>query len=397
MLLLHVAPDHPLNRVHEDLRQQMHTAQESLLEVEFQTATELFDRVTADLRVTLAAPPVLANHPAGYLADMPIAQLTRLLHVAAEGAGIPGTSIPLFARNAAERIQLLSAFREPDGVVGHVEHFVEAAVLSFPRTTADIERGSNPGDVLDPYILAATQELMCSGNFESAIGATVAHKALMMIEDLLGHLHEDVIGAMRGNVRVPEPRGRDQESLDFDTNPFPGADVMQPPHGPGQPVRFHQIKSKTGSATGGGGRRIGTQLQLLQATYGGEIYFDALIGNTLRGHRSRAGIEVVSPNTIFLVGGAAFRMLTRRATGAELLLRVYQAAFRAAAQKVGYSVETMASAIVAGFAERAAREGEGVLEVLLQDVIYSHPDEQDSRTHMRRRGGRAPRPADEAP
>jgi len=35
------------------------------------------------------------------------------------------------------------------------------------------------------------------------IGATVGHKVLMMIEGLLGHLHEDVLGAMRGNVRVP--------------------------------------------------------------------------------------------------------------------------------------------------------------------------------------------------
>ena len=42
-----------------------------------------------------------------------------------------------------------------------------------------------------------------------------------------------------GNVRAPEPRGKDQETLDPVTNPFPGADVVQPPLASGRPLRFH--------------------------------------------------------------------------------------------------------------------------------------------------------------
>jgi hypothetical protein len=41
--------------------------------------------------------------------------------------------------------------------------------------------------------------------FGITLTASVSHKALMMIEDLIGHLHEDVLGQMRGNVRAPEP------------------------------------------------------------------------------------------------------------------------------------------------------------------------------------------------
>ena len=54
----------------------------------------------------------------------------------------------------------------------------------------------NPGDVLKPYILDAGLA-MCAGDFEITVSATVAHKVLMIIEGLLGHLHEDVIRAMR--------------------------------------------------------------------------------------------------------------------------------------------------------------------------------------------------------
>ena len=101
---------------------------------------------------------------------------------------------------------------------------------------------------MDPYILTATQTLLYAGNFRNAIRATVAHKSLMIIEGLMGHLHEDLIGEMRGNVRAPEPRGFNQELIDPHDNPFPGADIVQPPlHAEGR-LRFHQVKSKTGSA-----------------------------------------------------------------------------------------------------------------------------------------------------
>lgn len=81
--------------------------------------------------------------------------------------------------------------------MANVRDKVLEVVSTFPEKAADIERGRNPGDVLDPYILAATQTLLYAGHFRNAIRATVAHKSLMIIEGLMGHLHEDVIGEMR--------------------------------------------------------------------------------------------------------------------------------------------------------------------------------------------------------
>lgn len=93
----------------------------------------------------------------------------------------------------------------------------------------------------------------------------------MIIEGLLGHPHEDVIGAMRGDVRAPEPRGKGQETPHPLTNLFPEADIVRPPLAH-RPLRFHQVKSKTGSAKGGDGRRSGLRLSFLSDHYGGEAF-----------------------------------------------------------------------------------------------------------------------------
>ena len=177
---------------------------------------------------------------------------------------------------------------------------------------------------------------------------------------------------MRGNVRAPEPRGSEQEKINLQTNPFPGADLIQPPWGPLIPIRFHQIKNKTGSAKGGDGKRLGDQLQRLQNTYGGEIFYDALIGNTLRGHRSRAGVEGAAPSVAVLVGEAAFEALTASRQGPQLLLRVYQAAFQEVARKSGYSVEVVSAAILDSFRSRAEQLGEGFLESVLRVATFGH-------------------------
>ena len=266
---------------------------------------------------------------------------------------------------------------------------VVAVVGDFPKTAADIRCGRNPGDVLDPYILGAAQVLMCAGDFEHTISATVAHKVFMIIEGLLGHLHEDVIGAMRGNVRAPEPRGVDQETLDPATNPFPGADIVQPPLASGRPLRFHQVKSKTGSAKGGDGRRLGLQLRELTRLYGGEAYYDALIGNTLRGHRSMAGVLKAAPEVVVLVGEAAFRELTGSVAGPQLLLRLYQSSFEVASRQTGYLFQDVVSAIFLAFRERADELGEDFLEAVLHDAISGEVAHQDSRAFSpgrRRRG-----------
>jgi len=222
------------------------------------------------------------------------------------------------------------------------------------------------------------------GQFDEAVSATVSHKALMIIEGLMGHLHEDVLGLMRGNVRVPEPRGEDQEAFDYVKNPFPGSDLIQPPLKPTERLKIHQIKSKTGSAKGGDGKRLGDQLRFLSKHYSADIFYDALVGNTLLGHRSKRGVEKAASSVRVLVGQAAFLQLTGSRHGASLLLRLYQESFLSAAQATGYSIAKVTEGIVAYFQSRAASAGEGFLELILESSTGGNVEMQDSLYFNRR-------------
>lgn len=128
---------------------------------------------------------------------------------------------------------------------------------------------------------------------------------------------------------------------------------------------------------------MGSQLKRLQDYYGGEIFYDALIGTTLRGHRSRGGVERAAPSVIVLVGEAAFRELTRSDIGPQLLLRVYQTAFNQVASASGYRVETMTESIVESFAKRAVEHGDTIIETILEAATKADPAEQDSRLEKR--------------
>jgi hypothetical protein len=204
----------------------------------------------------------------------------------------------------------------------------------------------------------------------------------MSIEDLVGHMHEDILGQMRGNVKAPEPR---QEDISPEHNPFPGADIVQPPRRDGDVFKFHQVKNKTGSAKGGDGERLGRQLLRLKQLYGGNSYYDALIGKTLRGHRSRRGVEQVDPDVAVLVGAAAFQEITGFSNGPQLLLRVYVEAFQPAARQSPYQYEQVIAGIVKEFQDKAAESHEGFLGSLLIDVTEGAPHQQDSRLERRAR------------
>jgi len=386
--VLHVPADHPLNSLSEPLKQRIVAAQSNLLEMEFKDAADLCTRALSDLKIAIKTPPELKGQPPVALGDQPAKDLMAFFSDLLKKNGIPAQAISLHAANLTHRVQLLRAFDRPDDVINDICGKVVEVVQGFPKTAADIQCGRNPGDVLDPYILGAAQILMCAGDFEHTISATVAHKVLMIIEGLLGHLHEDVIGAMRGNVRAPEPRGEDQETLNPATNPFPGADIVQPPLA-SRPLRFHQVKSKTGSAKGGDGRRLGLQLSELTKLYGGEAFYDALIGNTLRGHRSMAGVLRAAPSVVVLVGESAFRELTGSGVGPQLLLRLYQSAFDVASKQTGYSLESVVATIYLAFKERAEELGEGFLETVLHDAIYGTPQQQDSRHYVPRGRGKS--------
>ena len=374
-----LAADNPIQRVPAELKRQLLSAQQNLLPSCFKDAGELCGAVFEQAKLNLQPPKELSQQPVSDLADAEFKQLRPFFEKYLIQSGVPHGTATHHAVTISERVQLVSAFSDPETMIAAVKEKVETIVGGFPATAADIQVGKNPGDVLDPFIIAATQELMFGGDFEPTMEATVSHKVLMMIEGLMGHLHEDVVGGMRGNVRVPEPRGKDQETLHPENNPFPGADVVQPPYAAGQQMRFHQIKSKTGSAKGGDGRRLGEQLKRLQDLYGGDMLYHALVGNTLRGHRSKTGVEKAAPGVIVVVGEASFEELTGRKTGPELLLRLYKSAFQEVAQKTGYRVDVMAAGIVETFRQRAEDEGDGFLEVILHDATKGPRNEQDNR------------------
>ena len=389
-----VTAGNPIQRTNEEVRTRLIAAQNNVINHAFRSAAEFYARVFDDLRLSLTVPVELRDKPVQDVSDQPFTELKQSFMPILEAAGSTEESARIHAHKLALRTHLVRAFDQPDAVLDRVTSKVGEIIETFPRTAKDIERGRNPGDVLDPYILAATQNLLYGGSFKQAIGATVAHKALMIIEGLMGHLHEDVIGDMRGNIRAPEPRGDHPEFIDPHDNPFPGADVVQPPTTDAENISFHQVKSKTGSAKGGDGKRLGEQLQNLRAYYRGDVYYDALIGNTLKGHRSMGAVLRSEPEAVVLVGHAAFRALTRSSIGPELLLRVYQTAFAKAAKQAKYNIDLMVTGIVATFHKRSEAAGEGFLELLVSDTIGSNLDQQDSRTYRsdRSRGGRRRRP-----
>ena len=387
-LIKHLPTRHPAQRVSDLFRAEFIRAQQSIITSAFPDAGSFCARVLDDLKLAIAAPKELCDQPVSDVADLEFGDLTGFFLALVKGAGIPDSAAKLHALNLARRAQLLRAYDDPDAVLDWTTQKVIRIIADLPKTAKDIEVGRNPGDVLDPYLLAATQALLCEGDFRKAIGATVTHKALMILEGLMGHLHEEVVGRMRGNVKNPEPRAENAEILDFQFNPFPGVDVVQPPAEAGQPLRLHQVKSKTGTLNSSGGKRLAEQMRQLRMAYpGAELYSHSLVGNTLRGHRSMGSMLRVEPALIVMVGDASFRILTGSGNGAELLVRIYQAAFELAAAKTGYSVETMTTAIFERFKERAEAEGEGYIEAVVHQSTRGDPAALDSRTYI----GRTPR------
>lgn len=377
--LAFVPDSNPIHKIGPTLYSAACNAQNSVFDRVFATADSFVSRVAADLRIALSIPPELSAVPALAFAEKSFSEFQQYFADLLHSQNYPEQAILATAHSLASRAMLTRAFADPDEAVTFVRDKIIEVVQTLPRSGKDIECGRNKGDVLDPFILAATQYLLYQGEFDSAISATVSHKALMILEGLLGHLHEDVLGRMRGNFRAPEPRGEDQEAFTYTDNPFPGADLVQPPYQDGQRVRMHQIKSKTGSAKGGDGKRLGDQLKFLHEHYDADVFYDALVGNTLVGHRSRRGVEKAAPMVAVLVGQAAFSQLTGSSHGAAFLLRLYQESFVAAAAATGYSIGEVTKNILIHFQARAEAAGEGFLEVILNASTGGQAKDQDSR------------------
>ena len=378
---------HPLQKV--GISAEIVKAQKAVVSRAFATAAEFCERVLSDLGSSAKPPRSLRDSPPQSLSDLNMTDLSQFWGRLFRSSGIEENVVVNLAKAAAERSQLLRAFDEPQAMLDWTVDKVAEIIADLPREAKHIRVGRNPGDVLDPYILAATQWMLCGGDSQKAIEATVAHKALMVLEGLLGHLHEEVLARMRGNVRVPEPRGVLASRIDAATNPFPGADVVTPPLEAGQHIRFHQVKSKTGSMNSSGGHRLALQLVALAEAYpGAELYSHSLVGTTLAGHRTMGVIHGVSHDIICTVGKVAFRILTGSDSGPELLLRVYQSAFRLGANRAAYDIETASVRIVSAFEQEAVEAGEGFLESVLHKATDGSEAQQDSRTY---RGGRGAR------
>lgn len=364
-----------LSGLSQDLRQRILAAQEEIDWVRSASGSDLLRLATDQLGLKELA-DVADDLSAVDLGDLERGDLLDLL----EPHFPSGTST---AEDLADQVQLCRAFADPQAVTRTIADAVEEKVGNFPRAADDIRVGTNAGDVLDPFLLAANYELLSERSLQKTIEHATSHKVLMKIEDLVGHLHENVIGLMRGNFRVPEPQGSREagkERLDAMRNPFPGADVGQVPV-PERPenLRLFQVKSKTGSAKGGDGKRLGEQLVALESTYSADTFYVAVVGNTLRGHRSRGAVAKASPHTAILVGEAALNEITQSKVGAELLLRVYQRAFRSAAEKTGYVFSEVVAIISAEFEREAEEKGSDFLSAWLHDAVDGPREDQDSR------------------
>ena len=185
-----ISDRNPIQRINQEVLGRLVAAQDNVIDRAFSNAAEFCIRVFDDLKLSLVVPSAMRDKPVQDISDLPFRELIGSFLPILAFVGIVPPSARIHAVNLAQRTHLVRAFEKPDAVLAGVTGKVENIIRTFPRTAKDIEQGRNPGDVLDPYILAAIQTLLYGGDFRKAVGATVAHKALMIIEGLMGHLHE---------------------------------------------------------------------------------------------------------------------------------------------------------------------------------------------------------------
>ena len=175
-----------VQRVNPEIRAGLLDAQHVSITRVFSSAAQFCTRILDDLNIKIGLPDSLISHPATDIADLSFTELRDFWMKLVLAAGTPKFGADIHAFNLAQRSQLVRAFDNPEAVLDWVTAKVVEIIGDLPRTARDIEIGRNPGDVLDPYILAANQALLYQNDFRQAIGATVAHKALMILEETLG-------------------------------------------------------------------------------------------------------------------------------------------------------------------------------------------------------------------
>jgi hypothetical protein len=146
--VLYLAPESPINNLSEVLKKKLIRAQGNAVEKEFDSAGALAERVLGDTRISVSLPQTLYQQNVRHLSDQKLKELMQFFGELLRAEGVAPQAVHHNAANLAERLQLVTAFDEPDVVIEDVRRKVEEIVRGFPKNAADIQVGKNPGDVL---------------------------------------------------------------------------------------------------------------------------------------------------------------------------------------------------------------------------------------------------------
>lgn len=255
-----------------------------------------------------------------------------------------------------------------------VNDIIEPKFEDLPRDIDDIVVGSNPGDVIDPFLVALNKQLLTDGGTKPLVRNIIVHKCLMKFEDLMGHLHEHTLGRAGGCEWIPEPSGDQKYEYDSVENPYLGADARR------DESEFFEIKNKTGSEKGSGGEKIGTQMKKLGDVYeGSERYYTSVIGQTLKGHRSKGAAERADPELEVLVGLTTIQKIGLHKNTPRVLLEFYLELFTEAAEKSDFDIENVVEHVTEQWEERYGEEDP--LEGILYWSIVGDPRQQTNETY----------------
>ena len=299
-------------------------------------------------------------------------------------------AIPDAAKPSAEAaflsgIKRLMIFENPKEVKSEIRPHFERLIKSLPRTLDELEVSGGGRDVLDPFIVAFDQLLLSRNSLTALLNNLLAHKCLMKLEDLIGHLHQEVLGRARGNIRVAEPEGvmgvdgkLNKELWHAEKNPYPGADVRH------QPSEFYQIKNKTGSAKGSDGEKLGRQFRAIAERHPeSQRFYVGMIGKTLAGHRSMGAFVRTDPGAEVLVGLAAFQQLGGHRDTATVLLDIYVEVFKKVCEELKFDFVEI-SAKMAEQWKKKHGEGDPAHRLLLDTITPNKPEDQSSLTYGRK-------------
>lgn len=282
-------------------------------------------------------------------------------------------------------LQRLMVWKELNELVALLRHRFDHVISKLPRKLLDIEEGGGGRDVLDPFMVAFASRLLHAGSIAPVIGTLIAHKCLMQLEDLIGHLHQETMGRAAGGECIPEPQGtideatgkRNKEKWDAVLNPYPGADARR------EQDEFYQIKNKTGSAKGSDGEKLGRQFLVLKEKYPDcQRYYVSMIGKTLAGHRSMGAFLRTDPDAEVLVGLTAWQQLGRHRDTPTIAMELCIEEFEAALERNHYDFDSVVESMTAEWQTKHG-DGDPGIRLLEDSITPTDPSVQSSRTYRR--------------